>query len=187
MLLQKTHWSLYALVVSMGHRDRFGLPCGHAYRILHCGCVRLQVSIFFIDDTWVEFTKTVLSFRPLSAFWSPLATYPKICIDEGNYMLSFSIITIFLDFILLLLPVPIVVTLQLSTKQRLAVCGLFFLGFIICIAGIIQAYYVDKALIHSYDETWDGWPLWVASAIEVDLGIVSIISASHTCGSVDRL
>jgi len=45
----------------------------------------------------------------------------------------------------------------------------------VCIAGIIQAYYVDKALIHSYDETWTGWPLWIASAIEVDLGIVSTL------------
>ena len=90
-------------------------------------------------------------------------------------MLSFSIITIFLDFILLLLPVPIIQSLQLSKKQRLAVCGLFFIGFIVCIAGIVHAYYVDRALVHSYDETWEGWPLWVASAIEVDLGIVGII------------
>ena len=108
-----------------------------------------------------------------------------MCIDEGNYMLSFSIITIFLDFILLLLPLPIVVSLQLSRKQRIAVCALFLMGFIVCIAGIVQAYYVDKALIHSYDETWDGWPLWVASAIEVDLGIVSVISLSDAYGSID--
>jgi len=113
--------------------------------------------------------------RPLKAFWSPLATFKYTCIDEGNYMMSFSVITIFLDFILLFLPVPIVWALQLSLKQRIAVCGLFFLGFIVCIAGIIQAYYVDKALIHSYDETWTGWPLWIASAIEVDLGIVSTL------------
>lgn len=87
-------------------------------------------------------------------------------------MLSFSIITIFLDFILLFLPFPIVWKLQLSVKQRIAVSGLFFLGFIVCIAGIIQAYYVNAALVYSYDETWTGWPLWIASAIEVDLGIV---------------
>ena len=122
------------------------------------------------------FLCAVLACRPLKAFWTPLATFKYTCIDEGNYMLSFSIITIFLDFILLLLPVPIVWTLQLSRKQRVAVCGLFFMGFIVCIAGIIQAYYVNKALIHSYDETWEGWPLWVASAVEVDLGIVSIPS-----------
>ncbi|KAL6713401.1 hypothetical protein ACLMJK_008866 [Lecanora helva] len=113
-------------------------------------------------------------FLPLKAFWSPLAEYPYTCIDEGDYMLSFSVITIFLDFILLLFPIPIIRSLQLSTKQRFAVCGLFFIGFIVCIAGIVHAYYVDLALVHSYDETWDGWPLWVASAIEVDLGILCV-------------
>lgn len=120
------------------------------------------------------FLSAVLACRPLKAFWSPLATYPYTCIDEGDYMLSFSVITIFLDFILLLLPVPIIRSLQLSKKQRLAVCGLFFTGFIVCISGIVHAYYVDKALVHSYDETWDGWPLWVASAIQVDLGILCV-------------
>ncbi len=74
-------------------------------------------------------------------------------------------------------PSPIVWTLQLILKQRIAVCALFFLGFTVCIAGIVQAYHVDKALIHSYDETWTGWPLWVASAVEVDLGIVSTTRA----------
>ena len=101
-------------------------------------------------------------------------------------MLSFGIITILLDFFLLLLPIPIVWTLQLARKQRIAVMGLFFLGFVVCIAGIVQVYYIDVALIGSYDETWDGWPLWVASAIQVDVGIVSTLSIpiQYICNSL---
>jgi hypothetical protein len=94
--------------------------------------------------------------RPLSAFWEPLATYPYTCIDEGKLMLSFSIITIFLDFILLFLPIPLVWGLQLPKKQRLAVLALFSAGIIVCIAGVVHAYYVDQALVKSYDETWTG-------------------------------
>lgn len=89
-------------------------------------------------------------------------------------MMSFAVITIVLDFAILLLPIPLVMGLQLSTKQRVAVLTLFGLGFIVCIAGIVQAYYIDVALRKSYDETWDGWPLWVASAVEVDLGILCV-------------
>ena len=73
------------------------------------------------------------------------------------------------------MPIPIVWTLQLSLKQRIAVLTLFAMGFIVCIAGIWQAVYVNEALGKSYDETWVGWPLWIASAIEVDLGIVRTI------------
>lgn len=127
----------------------------------------------FTEEIRLNGMLTLHVLRPLKAFWSPVATYPHTCIDEGVYMLTFSVITILLDFFLLLLPIPIVRSLQLSTKQRFAVCGLFFIGFIICISGIVHAYYVDLALVRSYDETWDGWPLWVASAIQVDLGIVS--------------
>lgn len=91
-------------------------------------------------------------------------------------MLSFGILTVVLDFAILLLPVPLVMSLQLSAKQRIAVCTLFGMGFVVCIAGIVQVYYVDFALKNSYDETWDGWPLWVASAVQVDVGIVSQLS-----------
>ncbi|KAL8682389.1 MAG: hypothetical protein Q9186_001579 [Xanthomendoza sp. 1 TL-2023] len=120
------------------------------------------------------FISAVNACQPLKAFWSPLAEYPHHCIDEGNYMLSFGILTIVLDFAILLLPIPMVMGLQLSTKQRIAVLTLFGLGFFVCIAGIIQVYYVDYALKKSYDETWDGWPLWVASAVQVDVGILCV-------------
>ena len=106
-------------------------------------------------------------------------------------MLSFSVLTIFLDFIILFLPVPIVWSLQLPKKQRIAVLGIFGAGIVVCVAGVVHAYFVDQALVKSYDETWTGygdilsfmpcsalipcsrWPLWICSAVEVDLGIVS--------------
>lgn len=134
-----------------------------------CQSVSLFSSLSCLDG-WLTVIRIC---RPLSAFWNPLAEYPHHCIDEGNYMLSFGILTIILDFATLLLPVPLVMSLQLTTKQRIAVLTLFGLGFVVCIAGIVQVYYVDFALKKSYDETWDGWPLWVASAVQVDVGIVS--------------
>ncbi len=70
-------------------------------------------------------------------------------------MMSFSVITIFLDFALLILPIPIVWTLQLSMKQKLAVISLFGAGIIVCIAGIVHAHFVDIALVKFYDETWE--------------------------------
>ena len=88
-------------------------------------------------------------------------------------MLSFSVLTIFLDFFIMFLPVPIVWSLQLPQKQRIAVICIFGAGIIVCVAGVVHAYFVDQALVKSYDETWTGWPLWICSAVEVDLGIVS--------------
>ena len=71
-------------------------------------------------------------------------------------MLSFSILTIFLDFIILFLPVPLVWSLQLPKKQRIAVLCIFGAGIVVCVAGVVHAYFVDQALVKSYDETWTG-------------------------------
>ena len=71
-------------------------------------------------------------------------------------MLSFSIITIFLDFVILLLPVPVVWSLQLPKKQRIAVLGIFGAGIVVCVAGVVHVYFVNQALVKSYDETWEG-------------------------------
>ncbi|KAL9601652.1 MAG: hypothetical protein Q9219_002372 [cf. Caloplaca sp. 3 TL-2023] len=149
------------------------LTHGGVYKLWYKYCI--VGGIGFITAMLIAFfISACFACQPLSAFWNPLAEYPHSCIDEGNYMMSFAIITIILDFALLLLPIPLVMGLQLSTKQRVAVITLFGLGFIVCIAGIVQAYYIDVALKKSYDETWDGWPLWVASAVEVDLGILCV-------------
>ncbi|KAL8829439.1 MAG: hypothetical protein Q9170_006169 [Blastenia crenularia] len=149
------------------------LTHGGVYKLWYKYCI--VGGIAFITAMLIAFfLSAVFACQPLSAFWTPLAEYPHKCIDEGNYMMSFAVITIILDFAILLLPIPLVMGLHLSTKQRIAVLTLFGLGFIVCIAGIVQAYYIDVALRKSYDETWDGWPLWVASAVEVDLGILCV-------------
>ncbi|KAI4266450.1 MAG: hypothetical protein L6R38_008734, partial [Xanthoria sp. 2 TBL-2021] len=146
------------------------LAAGGIYQSWYKYCI-LGGIVFQVLMLIAYFISAINACQPLRAFWTPLATFPHHCIDEGNYMLSFGILTVVLDFAILLLPVPLVMSLQLSAKQRIAVCTLFGMGFVVCIAGIVQVYYVDFALKNSYDETWDGWPLWVASAVQVDVGI----------------
>ncbi|KAI9723727.1 MAG: hypothetical protein M1812_001027 [Candelaria pacifica] len=113
--------------------------------------------------------------RPMKAFW---AFYPPEyeyhCIDEGGYMMAFGIITIFLNFFTLAMSVPPIWCLELHVKQKLAALSLFSMGIVVCIAGIVQVYYVQQSLVSSYDETWTGWPLWLCSAVEVDVGILCV-------------
>lgn len=58
-------------------------------------------------------------------------------------------------------------------RQRLAVAVLFGLGIVVTIAGIVRTWYIYKSLIKEYDQTWFAYPLWIAAAIEIDLGVVS--------------
>lgn len=66
--------------------------------------------------------------------------------------------------------------LKMPRKQRAAVTFLFSLGFFVTAAGIVRTYYIYQSLVIQYDQTWYAYPLWIAAAIEIDLGVVS----SHT-------
>ena len=57
-------------------------------------------------------------------------------------------------------------------RQRVAVNFLFSLGFIVTIAGIVRTWYIYKSLVREYDQTWYAYPLWIAAAIEIDLGVI---------------
>jgi hypothetical protein len=66
--------------------------------------------------------------------------------------------------------------LQMPKRQRIAVAILFSLGLIVTIAGIVRTWYIYKSLIAEYDLTWYAYPLWIAAAVEIDLGVVSSLA-----------
>ncbi len=115
---------------------------------------------------------------PIKAQWEyvpPLfkPNYAFRC-NRGEYTMFYSsIVNTVADFAVMATPIPLVWNLRLPVRQRIAVISLFSLGMIVCLAGVVRTIYLDKALLRSYDETWVGWPLWIATAVEIDLGIVS--------------
>jgi hypothetical protein len=72
----------------------------------------------------------------------------------------------------MLIPVPLAWQLHLPIRIRLGVLGMFLIGLSICICGALKTHYVRAALLHSYDETWSAGPIWILSALELDVGII---------------
>ncbi|KAI7204045.1 hypothetical protein KC324_g980 [Hortaea werneckii] len=64
--------------------------------------------------------------------------------------------------------------LNMRLKYRIGVSVLFGLGFIVIVAGIVRTYYIWKGLMDTYDETWYAYPLWIAAAVEIDVGVVNL-------------
>lgn len=94
--------------------------------------------------------------------------------DEGKVMLGGGVVNSACDLLTVVLPIPIIMRLQMPLRQRLGVCVLLCLGFIVTIAGAIRTYFTWKSLIASWDETWFAYPLWIAAAVEIDLGLVRV-------------
>ncbi|KAF8053912.1 hypothetical protein FPV67DRAFT_1442959 [Lyophyllum atratum] len=134
----------------------------------------LTISKIFILVWGVTFTCTVL-FRcwPTQIYWTDLGHRSDECMDENIPLLTSSITNLFTDVWLVALPIPILANLKLPFRQRMILIVLMSLGFVACIAGIVRVYYLHKTLMTTYDVTWEGYNIWLWTAVEVDLGIIT--------------
>ena len=110
--------------------------------------------------------------RPIKAYWEVSPKYDYKCLNDGAIVFSASVINIFTDFIATTLPMPLIWSLNLPARQRLAVISIFGLGIVVNVAGSVRTVYVWKSMVAGYDTTWLGWPVLVAAAVEINLGLV---------------
>jgi hypothetical protein len=90
-------------------------------------------------------------------------------------MLSASVASSVCDIIVAVIPIPLLMKLMMPLRKRLAVLGLFSLGFIATTAGLVKIYYIWWMYIASYDQSWGVYPVYIATALEVNLGVVSAV------------
>ena len=81
------------------------------------------------------------------------------------------------DFIVVLLPVPIVWNLRLAIARRIQIISLLAAGILVCCAGIMRNIYTYQ-LTQTWDPSWSISPVFITSTVELDFGIVSYI---HIC------
>lgn len=110
--------------------------------------------------------------RPISAYWT-LSFLPQRCIDQRIHLVIQGTLNILYDFCVVLIPIPIVLRLNLPLRQRIIVALLFGAGFVICFAGIARTYYMYRVTDGYRDVTWDAYPVWLSTAVELYVGIVS--------------
>jgi hypothetical protein len=93
-------------------------------------------------------------------------------LNDGAIVFAASVINIFTDFLVTVLPMPLIWNLKLPTRQRIAVISIFSLGIVVNIAGSVRTVYVYKSMVASYDTTWLGWPVLLAASVEINIGLV---------------
>jgi hypothetical protein len=65
---------------------------------------------------------------PLSHYWTQFKGTEGTCIDVGQFFVILAIINLFTNVIVLLIPVPEVLKLQMSKEKKGAVFGILALG-----------------------------------------------------------
>jgi hypothetical protein len=110
-------------------------------------------------------------YRPIQAFWTfPLPPNAK-CLDDGILTFAGGIANTVADLLVIVLPLPLIASLDLPPRRRAGAIGLVSLGFLVCIAGGVRSYYTWLSLIKSYDTTWDSYGVWLSAVVEIDLGV----------------
>ncbi|KAF7719585.1 Uncharacterized protein PECH_005492 [Penicillium ucsense] len=115
---------------------------------------------------------SIFQCSPVKAYWTVNPTYPHKCLDEGRLLFAASVINIFTDFLATAIPMPLIWSLKLPTRQRLAVISIFSLGVMVNVAGSFRTAYVWQSMVVGYDRTWLSWPILVAASVEINLGLI---------------
>ncbi|KAI8966134.1 hypothetical protein F5Y11DRAFT_214288 [Daldinia sp. FL1419] len=111
---------------------------------------------------------------PISHSWAPPdpeSHDPKYCMDLPTFMFITSTLNTIIDLIVLAIPIPLFLKLQISPKQRAALTAVFTVGVIVCIASIMRLIAL-RQLRYDEDPSVSGLPLGIWSGVELNLAII---------------
>ncbi|CAA9962558.1 hypothetical protein PTMSG1_05932 [Pyrenophora teres f. maculata] len=145
------------------------------------------VSRAFVYTTWISIgfivaysialtLAPILGCQPISAFWDQvnvlkvLGGYEYHCFDEGADVVAASVISAAQDFITAILPTFLYWNLRIPIKQKLALFGIFAIGYGVVALGLLRAYYSWYTFYNTYDITWSTWNILITSMLELHIG-----------------
>ncbi|KAF2401143.1 hypothetical protein EJ06DRAFT_555763 [Trichodelitschia bisporula] len=159
------------------------------YRRLVAG----TISTAFLYATYITMASVLLSSlfffftlfaicRPMSTYWMQAdwfwyAAHEKEfqCMAEDKLLVASAVISALQDFVTCGLPTVLFWKLRVPMRQKIALAGIFAVGFFLCICSILRIVYIYHAYYSSYDMTWTSRPAWLWLTIEC---IVAVICAS---------
>ncbi|OLN96857.1 hypothetical protein CCHL11_02412 [Colletotrichum chlorophyti] len=126
------------------------------------------LSFVVVVSLWMIIS-SILFCIPIRKNWDH--NVPGRCIDAGAHWFTNAGLNIATDFMILILPVPILPKVKLARRQKISLWLIFALGFFICIVSIMRI----PSLIRSHnslDTTMDAPSIAQWSVIEINTAIV---------------
>ncbi|KAL5363007.1 hypothetical protein BJX96DRAFT_177689 [Aspergillus floccosus] len=103
--------------------------------------------------------------RPIAKQWD--ATIPGTCIDTVASYYALAGTSLGFDVIIIALPMPVLLQLQLRLRQKIALIGVFALGFFVTIIQILRIFTIKNLKTYT-----DSQPIVLWSTIEISLGVI---------------
>lgn len=90
-----------------------------------CLCVGAALAVSYPLIVWITMANCC---QPVSLFWNRFLGAEGDCIDINTFFLALGIINMLVDIIVLLIPIPQIIALNMNPRKKLGVCGIFLLG-----------------------------------------------------------
>ncbi|KAF1831661.1 hypothetical protein BDW02DRAFT_504756 [Decorospora gaudefroyi] len=94
------------------------------------------------------------------------------CRNEGAIIVACAAVSSIQDFIICMLPIFLIWNLHISKRQKVGLCGIFGVGIITCVCGILRTYYATYLYYFTYDITWTAYYGWVWTTLEAQLAVI---------------
>ncbi|KAM3417296.1 hypothetical protein BST61_g5552 [Cercospora zeina] len=107
--------------------------------------------------------------EPVAKLWQP--NLPGHCLNAHTYWCSVAAVDIFLDFSVLILPMPSIAGLHLPKKQKIATTLVFVTGFLVCFVSVTRLVTV-VVISQQGDFVMSGIWSVIWSAVEGNVGII---------------
>ncbi|KDN69270.1 hypothetical protein CSUB01_09322 [Colletotrichum sublineola] len=142
---------------------------------LVCLLAKIMLGIVAVSHTWI-IASILTTCIPLSAVWNydplapPVYCHP-IAVFWGNACLH-----LFTDFLIFLLPLPVISSMRLPRRQKLGLYSVFSLAFLVCaisIVRLVRLFHTDETMEQVLDVTWSAVGIANLTCIEVHAAIVT--------------
>ncbi|KAL2268980.1 hypothetical protein VTJ83DRAFT_3826 [Remersonia thermophila] len=108
---------------------------------------------------------------PVHKFWEPDA--PGVCLNQLAIWYVMAGINVFTDFSLLIMPMPLIKSLNLPARQKALLFAIFTLGIFPCAVSIYRIRTLGAAAVAT-DPTWDNVDAATFSFLELSVGVVTV-------------
>ncbi|KAK5995385.1 hypothetical protein PT974_03789 [Cladobotryum mycophilum] len=137
---------------------------------------RFRIACFIVTGLVVGWSvsaiaSTIWQCHPIAGAWNT-SLHAK-CINSGVFWVAYAIMNVLTDIIVLALPIPLILALQLKMRDRLMICGLFLMGGLVTVTSILRTTSVQNSTKTKSDITWNFIDRGMWTLIEANIGIIS--------------
>ncbi|KAK0509450.1 hypothetical protein JMJ35_007844 [Cladonia borealis] len=112
---------------------------------------------------------TIFQCTPIHRYWD--LTQPGRCVNGDNILIVPGAVNCVLDFLIIILPLPLLWRLRTSVPQKGVLTGIFICAGFVCIISIIRLVVLSR--LTNFDVTWNFSDSAIWSTAEPCMGVIS--------------